>query len=62
MLQPYCIGEAHLPLAVYGDAIYNPLEVILVRGTDSDYFRQINMIREKKLNIHLDCTRVCGSR
>lgn len=48
VLQPYRIGEAQLLPAVYADAIYIPSEVILIRGPDSDYFRTINMVREKK--------------
>ena len=43
----YRIGEAQLLPVVYGDAIYQPSEVILVRDADSLYFRRMNSAREK---------------
>ena len=47
ILEPYRVGEAQLLPAVYGDAIYQPSEVILVRNADSLYFRRLNSAREK---------------
>ena len=47
ILEEHRVGEAQLLPAVYGDAIYIPSEVILVRGVDSLYFRRMNMLREK---------------
>ena len=47
VLQKHSIGEAQLLQVVYGDAIYIPSEVILVRGGDSLYFRRMNQAREK---------------
>ena len=47
IFKPYRVGEAQLLPAIYGDAIYQPSEVILVGRSDSLYFQRMNSAREK---------------